>query len=139
MYAKLSTNAVTDAFLYQEVRVCGFGSVANYLTYPKTMMCTKLFVQPAAECSSLPKTICTHWADRDNNICTSDYGSPIYTHVYAGSTIIKRVIGLASHSPDIRRSAPCYDGHKVVHVQVGAYAEWIEDTVGKLSIFDPAL
>ncbi|KAG5671436.1 hypothetical protein PVAND_001632 [Polypedilum vanderplanki] len=138
MYAKLSTNNITDAFVYKEVRACGFGSIANYLTYPQTMMCTTLFIQPAEVCSSIPKTFCTYWVDRDNNICTSDYGSPIYTFIYAGTSIIQKVIGLSSHSPDYRKSAPCYDGHKVVHVQIGFYIDWIENTVNKLSIDDPS-
>lgn len=139
MYAKLSPLSTTDAYVNQQVRACGFGSIANYLTYPKSMMCTELFVQPAEQCSTISKTFCTFWTDRDNNICTSDYGSPIYIYRHVGNTIIQWVIGIASHSPDYRRSAPCYDGHKVVHVQIGAYIDWIENTISKMSSNDQPL
>lgn len=94
-----------------------------------TLRCADLLVQPASHCSSLSNTICSYWTDRDENVCSNDYGSPFYTYLYVGQMIIQHAVGLASHSPDVRRNAPCFDRHKVVFTQISAYADWIKRIV----------
>lgn len=122
--ANFSTNATTDIYVNQTLRLCGFGSVANYYTRPTKMKCTDLFIQPSVSCGTLANTICSFWTDRDNNACNNDYGGALYAYSYNGSKINQTVVGMASFAPDYRPSAPCYDGHKVVHVQTASYIPW---------------
>lgn len=127
--ASYATNATADIYVNNVVRACGFGSIANYYTLPKTMKCTNLFVQPTVNCSTVANTFCTIWTDRESNVCNNDFGGPIYLYSYNGKTITQQIIGIASHSPDFRPNAPCLDGHKVVHTQTAFFVPWITGVV----------
>lgn len=76
----LSTNAVPDAFVGRTLRFCGMGSISNYPTYPNTLKCTELLIVPAADCGSIPNTLCSKWKDRDNNVCNGDFGGKYFMH-----------------------------------------------------------
>lgn len=121
---------MVDAYDNKILRFCGFGSITNYHSMPKTLKCTDLYGQTSADCSTLANTVCTYWTDRDNNICTNDYGGPLYRYSYVDKTITQYVVALASYSPNLS-SASCTGRQKIVHTQVAFYAEWIGAQISK--------
>ncbi|XP_070497984.1 ionotropic receptor 21a [Chironomus tepperi] len=71
--ARLETNNTADMYVDKLVRACGMGSIDNYPRPPRVLQCTELNVVQAASCNSNPKTICTQWPDRDNNMCNESF------------------------------------------------------------------
>lgn len=107
------------------------GSFQNYPTFPTTLKCTELRVVPPSECGvNLSNILCTFWKDRDNNVCSGDYGGPLYEITVNGTNTIQTLVGIASFSPNARKNASCLGGHKVVFTQVGAHLNIIEEFIG---------
>ena len=127
--ATLATDTTVDLYVGKTLRVCGFGSIANYPTPSKTLQCTDVFGVAITTCGENTLTICTKWSDRQNNICNGDYGSPAYLYVSVDNKVTSQtVVGIAGHSPDARPGTSCFDGHMVEYTSVADFATWITDT-----------
>ncbi|KAG5671435.1 hypothetical protein PVAND_001631 [Polypedilum vanderplanki] len=127
--ANYTTDMTPDIYVNKTLRLCGFGSIANYYTKPLKLKCTDMFVQPSVNCSTVTNTICTFWTDRDNNACNNDFGGPLYLYSYNGTKFTQSVVGMASYSPDYRPNAPCYGGQKIVNVNTAFYVPWITNII----------
>lgn len=66
---------VKDLYVNQVVSACGVGSTENLPTFPKTVKCADLYVEPVDGCQGLQiNSFCTQWLNRDENVCNGDYG-----------------------------------------------------------------
>jgi secreted trypsin-like serine protease len=127
----LSNNNESNAFEGKLLRFCGMGSTQNYPTFPATLKCADLRVVPSHQCGvNLTNILCTFWKDRDNNVCSGDYGGPLYEVTENGTNKIQTLVGIASFSPNARKNASCLGGHKVVFTRVSAYLPIIEEFIG---------
>jgi secreted trypsin-like serine protease len=138
-----------DAFVGEELVVCGHGFVDNYRKKPTTLQCTTLRVVPAAECGALiappapaptsgrrkrqapapagpppPKgVICTKNID-DKNVCGGgDQGAPVFSNKSGALALV----GVVSFYPDARQNARCKDGHYAIVSQLGSFRDFIND------------
>jgi secreted trypsin-like serine protease len=128
-----STEDKEDAFVGEDLVVCGHGHIDNNRTEPgsKGLQCTTLKVVPLKECMSalVPKpainpkgSICTKNND-DRNVCGGDQGSPVFSNM----TGQLQFVGVVSYYPNARRNAPCRDGHYAVITQLGTFQKFIDD------------
>jgi secreted trypsin-like serine protease len=126
-----------DAYVGQNLVVCGFGNTDNKKSKPKTLQCTTLRVVPAAECDAFlnPELnapveiwgiICTKNID-DKNACGGDLGAPVFSNA-TGTTVL---VGVVSLYPDTRPNARCQDGHHVVITQLAYYAHFLINPDGR--------
>ena len=149
--AVLPSEDKADAYVGQNLFVCGFGNTDNKKSKPKTLQCTTLRVVPSAVCDALmvpapapgaagetttttaattstgPATakkglICTKNLS-DKNVCGGDLGAPVYSNVTGMPTLV----GVVSLYPDTRPNARCLDGHHVVITQLGVYKDFLND------------
>ncbi|CAO1415441.1 unnamed protein product [Diamesa tonsa] len=126
-FVQLDFNSTDDAFVGQNLIVCGFGNTDNKKTKSKELQCTELVGVSKVDCAFAPeKTFCAS-SPKDNNVCGGDNGGPAYLN----NTLTGRLtqVGIYTFSADARANAKCLDGHKSVFTQVGSYLEWINSKV----------
>lgn len=60
-------------------------------------------------------SFCLEWPDRDNNVCVGDFGGPVYAYKLDAKGAVdpktQSVICTLTGSPNVRKNAPCLDGH----------------------------
>lgn len=123
--------ATADAYVGQNLVVCGHGNIDNKGTKPGALglQCTTLLAVPLAQCTALQKApaavttgfICAHNND-DRDVCGGDNGSPVFLN---SSTNGLQLVGVVSTYLDQRSNARCKDGHWVVATQVGAFFPFV--------------
>jgi secreted trypsin-like serine protease len=142
-----------DAFLGENLVVCGHGFIDNNRTRPgsRGLQCTTLRVVPVKECVALvpkptttvapttaapttaagatatpappPKGMICARNVDDRNVCGGDQGSPVFSNM----TGQLQLVGIVSYYPDARPNARCRDGHAVVITQIGNYEDFIQN------------
>lgn len=127
-----STEATADAYVGEELFVCGHGDINNEGEKPgfRGLQCTYLRAVAKSECAAvmqpnvpLPSgVICTKNLDA-KNACNGDQGSPVFSN----KTGSLELVGVVSFFPNGRANARCEDGHHTVITQVGAQKEFVDD------------
>jgi secreted trypsin-like serine protease len=127
-----STKANQDAYVGENLFVCGHGFIDNNRTAPgfRGLQCTYLRVVPVSECAAampakarLPKGIICTKNDDASNVCTGDQGSPVFSN----KTGQLQLVGVVSFFVDSRMNARCEDGHLSAITQVGYHSDFVKD------------
>jgi secreted trypsin-like serine protease len=125
-------NDTQDAFVDQQLFVCGFGNIDNNDQRPSSLQCTYLTGVPADICLATLKTvapvdpttigpiICTENLD-DSNACQGDQGSPVFIDLDGDW----KFIGVVSTFTNVRPNSACLDGHNTIITQIGGFINWI--------------
>lgn len=108
-----------------KIRACGIGTTGNKGERGKGVVCTEInMITDPTLCKEpyggeafplLDGQVCLQWPDRDNNACVGDFGGPVYAYKLDAKGLVditsQEVICTLVGSPNVRKNAPCLDGH----------------------------
>lgn len=108
-------------------RACGVGIINNNRDVPTGVICTEvnfitdplLCKEPYGDAAAFPipaYQYCLKFPDLDKNACIGDFGGPVYAYKLnendgAINVNIQEVVCTLVGSPNVRKNAPCLDGH----------------------------
>jgi hypothetical protein len=128
-------------------RVCGIGAIDNKGTKSKGLLCGDMDVKKADVCAEalaaeepvLPEdeTAVCLVSSSENNVCSGDYGGPVWAYMYdgTGKVITQFLLGVTVGSLNIRNNSPCLGGQTIVAmITPGKVEKWVKGVIDGRSV-----